>query len=169
VKNKSKFAERCPTNAQGGFKAVVIVPNRSPWHVSVSKCHLQGVTISFHKLLLLSAFQVGMGYCPIGAAIRCGMCPSLYRGLGSCGVADNRSSLWKDIVTPWRWYLEAETCRGELPSTIKNCFKTASAFFGHLSPDYKKCLVQLLKKNICSCAYPPGHKYVWESGGWLQR
>jgi hypothetical protein len=30
--------------------------------------------------------------------------------------------LWKDSVTPWRWHLEVETCRGNLLSTIKTAY-----------------------------------------------
>jgi hypothetical protein len=43
--------ERRPTNAQGCCKQFFIVLNKLPRHVSTSKCHLQGVTLSFNKLL----------------------------------------------------------------------------------------------------------------------
>jgi hypothetical protein len=35
----------------------------------------------------------------------------------------NWSSLWKDSLTPWRWHLEDEICRGNLLSTIKTAYK----------------------------------------------
>jgi hypothetical protein len=45
-----------------------------PLHVSASRCHLQGVTISlFISYSRLSAFRVGMDYCSSSVAICCGI------------------------------------------------------------------------------------------------
>jgi hypothetical protein len=48
--------KRCPTNAQGHCKQFFTVLIKLPRHVSASKCHLQGVTLSF--FISFSSFLV---------------------------------------------------------------------------------------------------------------
>jgi hypothetical protein len=63
--------ERYPTNAHKQFLLCLLIP----LHVSASRCHLQGVTISlFISYSRLSAFRVGVGYCSSGVVIILRMC-----------------------------------------------------------------------------------------------
>jgi hypothetical protein len=58
--------ERYPTNAHKQFLLCLLIP----LHVSASRCHLQGVTVSlFISYSRLSAFRVGVGYYSSGIDI----------------------------------------------------------------------------------------------------
>jgi hypothetical protein len=61
----SATCERYPTNAHKQFLLCLLIP----LHVSASRCHLQGVTVSlFISYSRLSAIRVGVGYCSSGVA-----------------------------------------------------------------------------------------------------
>jgi hypothetical protein len=63
MQNNQSSCERYPTNAHKQFLLRLLVP----LHVSASRCHLQGVTISlFISYSRLSAFRVGVGCCSPG-------------------------------------------------------------------------------------------------------
>src|SRR5215475_1903374 len=53
---------------------------------------LRGFLVPIKLLQFWSVFRVYAGYCSLGVAICCGMLPSLYRGLGSCGDCSLMSS-----------------------------------------------------------------------------
>jgi hypothetical protein len=104
---------------------------------------LRGLQFPFHKL---RQFLVGIsGWCGL-LFTQCGhllrnASQYVYTGMLSAAHSPhwpktqtkNWSSLWKESVTPWRWRLEAETCRGYIIRTIKNCLQHPWVFVGHLS------------------------------------
>jgi hypothetical protein len=70
IGNDTCAGEIYPTNAHKQFLLYLLIS----LHVSASRCHLQGVTVSlFISYSRLSAFRVGVGYCLSGVAICCRM------------------------------------------------------------------------------------------------
>jgi hypothetical protein len=104
------------------------VLNKLSRHVSASKCHLQGVTLSFHRLLQLFSLRFGWVWTIV------------------------------QLVRPSaaEWHLETETCRGNLLSTIKSAYSALVHLLDifHLIRKMLSTTDNLnLKVNICSLCY----------------
>jgi hypothetical protein len=113
------------------FREFFIVLIKLPRHVSASKCHLQEVTLPC-KLLQYFSLRFGLMWAIVRSvwpfATESADPPT--NGHTERTIAHinpkhrlKNCSRLQGSVTPWRWHSDAETCRGNLMNTIKNCFE----------------------------------------------
>jgi hypothetical protein len=74
---------------------------------------------------------------------------------------DNTGVAYEERVTPWRWQVAAETCRGNLMSTIKADI-TLEHLLVILHRKIQKCSVQLSRFSIIvsiNCVFSPKRNF----------
>jgi hypothetical protein len=96
-----------------------IVLTKLPRHVPASKCHPQGVTRSLLATPVLVCVSAECGLLTDWDAF-CSRWPHQVNNSPHPPKTQTRTGVaYKEQVTPWGRHLDAETCQGNLMSTIK--------------------------------------------------
>jgi hypothetical protein len=93
--------ERCPTNAQGRCKQFLLCSVNYPDMFRLPNAIFRGLHYPGTHSTADGHTEWTIAHTHLKRRLK------------------NWSSLRKDSATPWRWHLEAETCRGNVLSTIK--------------------------------------------------